>query len=117
MSKALLLLLALGCANVTSTGKEVRYVESDGSLLEFEEIAETLKVKHNCREIGVAHAKASHFPPSYSLHENEVHAALKNRAAKMGGNLVIANFYVKPARGVVMECPEEYLVQNEQEVL
>lgn len=112
MRKYLLLLASVlffqGCADVTPSGKKVHFVESEKDLLDYEEKADFLTAKHGCEFVGIADAKASYFPPSYSTHENEIHAALRNRAAKMGGNLVISNFYRKPPQGVVMKCPETY---------
>lgn len=106
-----ILMVLNSCANLTSSGADVSYIESNGDLLEFAAIAEKMVAKHDCLEVGIAHAKTAKFPPVYSLHDNEVHAALRNRAAKMGGNVVIANFMMRPARGIVMKCPDQYLKQ------
>jgi hypothetical protein len=99
------------CADLTSSGKKVSYIETD-DLLSATQIAEKLTAKNECEFIGYVDAKTSYFPGSYSSHENEVHAALKNRAAKMGANLVIANFYQKPAQGVGLLCPAEFITQK-----
>lgn len=111
MKKALFLtsfLILISCADVTKPGKKVHFVESSKGAVDWQEKADFLEAKHNCEYIGFADAKTSYFPPSYSQQENEVHAALRNRAAKMGGNLVISNFYQKPAQGIVMNCPPDY---------
>lgn len=101
-------LLFVACADVTKPGKKVHFVESSEGAADWQEKADFLTAKHDCEYLGFADAKTSIFPPSYSLHENEIHAALRNRAAKMGGNVVIANFFQKPAQGIVMNCPSEY---------
>ena len=101
-------LVLSSCADVTRPGKKVHFVESDKGAADWQDKADFLEAKHDCQYIGFADAKTSYFPPSYSQQENEVHAALRNRAAKMGGNLVISNFYQKPAQGIVMSCPQEY---------
>ena len=111
MRVALFLIICLffvACADVTKPGKKVHFVESSKGAVDWQEKADFLEAKHNCEYIGFADAKTSIFPPSYSQQENEIHAALRNRAAKMGGNLVISNFYQKPAQGIVMNCPQEY---------
>lgn len=77
------------------------------------EYAEKIAHQHDCEFIGFVEAKTSYFPGSYSIHENELHSALRNRAAKMGANVVVANFYAKPANGVGLLCPESYVHQNQ----
>lgn len=112
MKNLLVLLLCVlflsACADVTSSGKKVHFIESDKEAVDFQEKADFLEAKHDCEFIGFTDPNTAHFPPSYSTYENEIHAALRNSAAKMGGNVVIANFYKKPAQGIVMNCPEEY---------
>lgn len=114
MNKLLILALILftACADLTSSGRKVKFIESDGKAYVIQEKADVLVAKHDCQFIGYIDAKTSLFPGSYSVHENEIHTALRNRAAKMGANLVIANFYVKPAQGVGLLCPEEFLNQH-----
>lgn len=107
MSRLLFLIIISACANITSEGGKISIVESTGSVLDFQKIADKLKDKHDCIDLGIIHAKTSLFPPSYSVRENEVHAALRNRTARVGGNLVIANFYIKPATGIAMKCPPD----------
>lgn len=105
---ALYVVLSLtACANLTKSGARVKFIEIDGELLEIQETAEKFAVKNNCEYVGFVDADPALFPGSYSLHENEIHSALRNRAAKMGANLVIANFYRKPAQGVGLKCPPE----------
>lgn len=104
----ILCFLIFACADVTKPGKKVHFVESSKGAWDWQEKADFLTAKHDCQYLGFADADTSYFPPSYSLHENEIHAALRNRTAKMGGNVVIANFYQKPAQGIVMNCPAEY---------
>lgn len=77
------------------------------------ELADKIAHQHDCKFIGFVDAKASHFPGSYSIHENEIHSALRNRAAKIGANVVVANFYEKPANGVGLLCPDEYVHANQ----
>lgn len=104
--KYFLLITLVSCANLTKEGAKVRFVEHEGSALEIQETADKMIGKHDCRFIGYVDAKTSLFPGSYSVHENEIHSALRNRAAKIGANVVIANFYKKPAQGVGLFCPE-----------
>ena len=111
LSLTLVFILA-SCADVTPGGKKVHFVESEKDAVDYQEKADFLEAKHNCEFIGFTDAKTSIFPPSYSTHENEIHAALRNRAAKMGGNVVISNFYRKPVQGIVMNCPPEYFKEE-----
>lgn len=106
---AITFFLINSCADVTPSGKNVHYIESNEGALDLQNKADILVAKHNCKFLGFVDAKTSWFPPSYSTHENELHAALKNRAAKIDGNVVIANFYIKPAQGIALKCPQEYL--------
>lgn len=101
-----LLLLSVSCADLTPSGRKVHFIEVNGSALEIQERADKIVAENDCRFIGYIDAKTSLFPGSYSVHENEIHAALRNRAAKVGANLVIANFYKKPAQGVGLLCSE-----------
>jgi hypothetical protein len=109
-------ILLSACANLTTSGAKVKYIEHEGNLLEIQETADKIAAKNGCRFLGYIDPDTSLFPGSYSLHENEIHSALRNRAAKIGGNLVIANFYQKPARGAVLNCPEVYLEQNDSSI-
>lgn len=95
------------CADLTPDGSHVKIVEQDGELIDVQATADKLSAKHNCEFIGFVDAKTSLFPGSYSIHDNEVHTALRNRAAKMGANVVIANFYRKPAQGIGLKCPPD----------
>lgn len=115
MSKSMkclvMLLLFPACANLTKSGANVHFVEQEGQLWELQETADKMVAKHDCEFLGFIDAKTSKFPGSYSVHENEVHTALRNRAAKIGANVVVANFYKKPAQGIGLKCPPEYLNQ------
>jgi hypothetical protein len=84
----------------------VRFIEMEGKPYELQAKADELVGKHGCAYLGFINADASYFPPSYSVHENEIHAALRNRAAKVNANLVIANFYQRPAQGIALKCDE-----------
>lgn len=97
------------CADLTPSGAKVHFVESDGGALEIQNLADKIAAKNNCKFIGYVDAKTALFPGSYSTYDNEIHTALRNRAAKIGANLVVANFYRKPAQGVGLLCPETYL--------
>lgn len=99
--------LLSSCAHITPAGSRVKIVEQEGSLLEISETADKLVAKHNCSFVGFVDAKTSLFPGSYSLHDNEIHTALRNRAAKIGANVVVANFYRKPAQGIGLSCPDD----------
>ena len=107
----LMLFLIVSCANLTPSGSKVHFVESDGGALEVQNLADKIAAKNNCKFIGYVDADTALFPGSYSITDNEIHTALRNRAAKIGANLVIANFYRKPAQGVGLSCPEEFLDQ------
>lgn len=109
------LLSLFSCANLSKEGAKVRFLELEESPLVIQQTADKIVAKHNCSFIGYVDAETALFPGSYSLHENEVHSALRNRAAKLGANLVIANFYRKPAQGVGLSCPEEFLEQSTYE--
>jgi hypothetical protein len=109
--KYLFLLSLLSCANLTESGAKVRFVEEKGALHNVQATADRMVAKHDCEFVGYVDAETSLFPGSYSSHENEIHSALRNRAAKIGANVVVANFYHKPAQGVGLMCPEEYLNQ------
>lgn len=109
MTRFIPLFFLCACANLTQSGAKVRYVEHNGSPLEIQDTADKMIGKNNCTFIGYVDAETALFPGSYSIHENEVHTALRNRAAKMGANVVIANFYKKPAQGVGLLCPEDQL--------
>jgi hypothetical protein len=111
MKSIFLLLIISACADLTETGSKVQFVEVDGAAWQIQETADKMVAKHDCRFVGYVDAKTSVFPGSYSSHENEIHSALRNRAAKIGANVVVANFYKKPAQGVGLECPSEYLNQ------
>ena len=101
--------LFVSCADLTSSGARVSYIESPGSELEVLELAEKVAVEKNCEFLGYVNADAALFPGSYSIQNNEIHAALRNRAAKMGANLVVANFYRRPARGIGLQCPTYFV--------
>lgn len=107
MKHIFVFLLITGCADLTPSGAKVKFVETDGDLGQIQEIADKMAAEKDCTFMGYINAKTSLFPGSYSIHENEIHSALRNRAAKVGANLVIANFYKKPAQGAVLKCPEE----------
>jgi hypothetical protein len=100
------LIFLAGCANLTTSGAKVKFIENNGRAYEIQEMADKFAAKNECRFVGYVDADPSTFPGSYSLTENEIHAALRNRAAKMGANVVIANFYQKPAQGVGLLCPD-----------
>lgn len=104
--------IVLSCANLTESGSKVTFIESNEGAFEMQEIADKLIAKEECKYLGFIDADTAHFPGSYSVHDNEIHSALRNRAAKVGANLVIANFYQKPAQGIVLLCPEEFLSQH-----
>lgn len=106
------LCLVISCANLTESGSKVRFIESDGGAFEMQEIADKLIAKDECKYLGFIDADTALFPGSYSIHDNEIHSALRNRAAKVGANLVIANFYQKPAQGIALLCPEEFFNKN-----
>lgn len=99
----------ISCADVTPQGARIHIIESQGSRLDYAASADKLVAKHDCQNLGFVDAKTSLFPPSYDVHENEIHAALRNRAAKMGANVLMANFYQKPATGIALLCSEEAL--------
>jgi hypothetical protein len=103
-----LVLLLSSCANITPEGAKVSYVEVSGNALEVQEVADRIAAKSSCRFLGYLDAKTAMFPGSYSIHDNEIHSALRNRAAKVGANVVVANFYKKPAQGIGLSCPESY---------
>lgn len=102
-------LFLVGCADISKSGKKVRFIEQDGNALAIQDKADRISAQYGCKFIGYVDAKTSLFPGSYSVHENEVHTALRNKAAKMGANVVISNFYRKPAQGVGLLCPQEFL--------
>ncbi|MCM2350540.1 MAG: DUF4156 domain-containing protein [Bacteriovoracaceae bacterium] len=104
--------IVISCANLTESGSKVTFIESNEGAFEMQEIADKLIAKEECKYLGFIDADTALFPGSYSVHENEIHSALRNRAAKVGANLVIANFYQKPAQGIVLLCPEEFLSQH-----
>jgi hypothetical protein len=118
MQKLILLLyfLFVSCANLTTSGARVSYVESPGTALEVMNLAEEIAAKNNCEFLGYVNADAALFPGSYSVQNNEIHAALRNRAAKMGANLVVANFYQKPPRGIGLQCPSTFVNESAQEL-
>lgn len=103
----LILTSLTGCANLTQSGAKVRFVESQGELADMMEVSDRMIAKSGCEFVGFVDAKTSLFPGSYSVHQNEIHAALRNRAAKLGADVVIANFYRKPAQGIGLKCPRE----------
>lgn len=107
MKFLILLSFFTSCADLTTSGAKVKFVESEGDLSQIQEIADKMAAEKNCTFMGYIDAKTSVFPGSYSIHENEIHSALRNRAAKVGANLVIANFYKKPAQGAILKCPED----------
>ena len=107
MKYLILLSFIASCADLTPSGAMVKFVESEGDLAEIQELADKMAAEKDCTFMGYIDAKTSLFPGSYSVHENEIHSALRNRAAKVGANLVIANFYKKPAQGAILKCPEE----------
>lgn len=109
MKLLLLLSLAISCADITKSGSKVKFIEHEGRALEIQELADRISAKHGCKFMGYIDAKTAMFPGSYSVHENEVHTALRNGAGKIGANVVIANFYRKPAQGVGLLCPQEFL--------
>ena len=111
MKYLILIFLISACANLTKSGSKVRFVEQQGALYKVQETADKMVAKHDCEFLGYIDSDTSVFPGSYSTHENEIHSALRNRAAKIGANVVVANFYHKPAQGVGLICPEEYLNQ------
>src|SRR5690606_19326259 len=113
MKYLILILLLISCANLTESGAKVGFIETTGRGLEVMEFAEKISANHGCKFMGFIEARTSLFPPSYSIHQNEVHAALRNRAAKIGANVIVANFYEKPARGVGLLCPEEFVRSND----
>lgn len=103
------LILMSSCADISKSAKNVHYLEVKGTPLEVQETADKLVAKKRCSFVGYLGADTSVFPGSYSTHENEIHSALRNRAAKLGANLVVANFYKKPAQGIGLICPENFL--------
>lgn len=103
------LILISSCANLSESGAKVGFIETTGTGVEVMNFAEKVAADYKCTFKGYINAKASMFPGSYSIHQNEIHTALRNRAAKMGANVVIANFYEKPARGIGLLCPEEFV--------
>jgi hypothetical protein len=113
MKTLVFLIILTACANLTPPGSKVGFIETNGSGYEVMEYADRIAAEHSCDFIGYVDAKSSVFPGSYSVHENEVHSALRNRAAKMGVNVVVANFYEKPARGVGLLCPESFVSSNQ----
>jgi hypothetical protein len=104
-----LLFLLASCANLTTAGSKVRFIESMGSPVEIQKLVDKMVAQNDCRFMGFINTNTALFPGPYSVHENEIHSALRNRAAKMGANLVIANFYRKPAHGAGLVCPETFL--------
>jgi hypothetical protein len=113
MKNVLFLLIVCSCANLTESGAKVGYVETSGKGIEVMELADKIAAQHDCKFVGFIDAKTSKFPGSYSVHENEIHSALRNRAAKIGANVVVANFYQKPANGVGLLCPEEFVHEHQ----
>lgn len=108
--KILIVLLFLGgCADITKSGSKVKFVEHNGGALEIQETADRISAQYGCKFIGYVDAKTALFPGSYSVHENEIHTALRNKAGKMGANVVVSNFYRKPAQGVGLLCPPAFL--------
>lgn len=112
MKYFILILLTFSCANLTESGAKVSFIETPDQGVELMNYADMVSAKHSCSFIGFIDAKTSFFPGSYSVHQNEVHAALRNRSAKIGANVVVANFYVKPARGIGLLCPETFAQGN-----
>lgn len=104
-----LFVLLTACADITKKGSKVKFIEEQGGALAIQEKADKLEERFGCKFIGYVDAQTSLFPGSYSIHENEIHTALRNKAGKMGANLIIANFYKKPAQGVGLYCPDEFL--------
>lgn len=113
MNYLLMFITLVSCANLTESGAKVGFIETQGRGLEVMDFADRIRAKHNCAFVGMVDAKTSLFPGSYSIHENEIHSALRNRAAKIGANVVVANFYEKPARGVGLLCPQEFVSSNQ----
>jgi hypothetical protein len=109
MKWILLTLVFSSCANLTPFGAKVGIIETEGSGFEVMDFADKISSKHSCQFVGYVDAKAALLPGSYSLHDNEIHTALRNRAAAIGANVVVANFYEKPARGVGLLCPETFV--------
>lgn len=105
----IVLFILVGCADITKSGSKVKFIEHDGGAFEIQDKADKISAQYGCKFVGYVDAKTSPFPGSYSVHENEVHTALRNKAAKMGANVVISNFYRKPAQGVGLLCPQEFL--------
>lgn len=103
--QCLMIFLAFGCADLTTSGAKVKIVEVEGELVDVMETSDKMVAKNDCKFIAIIDAKTSLFPGSYSVHDNEIHSALRNRAAKIGANVVVANFYRKPAQGVGLQCP------------
>lgn len=106
MKRYLIFLTFLSCADLTTKGAEVGFVQTEGGMVEIQEVSDRMIAKKNCMFISYIQADTALFPGSYSIHENEIHSALRNRAAKLGANVVIANFYKKPAQGAALKCPE-----------
>lgn len=100
MKVLFLLLIFLACAKVTKAGRRIYLIESSGTRLDFQNLGDKLEAKYGCKFLGYIDAKTPFFPPTAEHHENEVHAALRNEGARMGANVVIGNFYVKPATGL-----------------
>ncbi len=109
MKIILCLLLSISCARVTKAGRKVYLIESNGTRLDFQNQADQLEARYGCKFLGYIDANTAVFPPTAEHHENEIHAALRNEGAKMGANVVIGNFYVKPATGLGLHCDEEIL--------
>jgi hypothetical protein len=109
MKFLVLIFVFSGCADITKSGNKVKFIEQDGGALEIQEKADRISAQYNCKFVGYVDAKTALFPGSYSVHENEIHTALRNRAARMGANVVISNFYRKPAQGVGLLCPADFL--------
>ncbi len=107
--------LLASCADVSESGKHVFLVEIDGDIAQMRKIADKMIQKYGCEDLGFIHAKASYFPPVYSVHENEIHAALRNRGAHIGANVVVGNFYQRPATGVGLKCDPEIIHQIQSE--
>lgn len=106
MKLYLIFLTLLSCADLTPSGAKVGFVQTNGGMVEVQEMADRMVAEKNCMFISYIEADTALFPGSYSVHENEIHSALRNRAAKIGANVVIANFYKKPAQGAGLKCPE-----------
>lgn len=105
--------ILVSCANLTSGGAKVGFVETSGRGVEVMDYADKISARHGCRFIDYVTANASLFPGSYSVHENEIHSALRNRAAKIGANVIVANFYERPARGIGLLCPDDFVKGNQ----